>query len=196
VKSFLRLWRDTGAEGPDDFQKIVQLQRVLVQKVVKQGTRDLEIYDIEKDMELQGADWKTLRWEQMNAREMAQQEAWGEPLKILADRLHKEAGEFIKEQRISCLLQGEWFDNSIGPMAVRDGVTRKAGLDRDGNVTPTPSDARRTGLAANSVGRWRFVRLKGDRRTLCWGDFDSKKEGRKVRLDELVEQGDTESRFC
>src|ERR1700737_3199500 len=25
VKSFLRLWRDTGAEGPDDFPKIVAL---------------------------------------------------------------------------------------------------------------------------------------------------------------------------
>src|ERR1700721_875628 len=41
VKSFLRLWRDTGAEGPDDFPKIVELERVLLNKVVKQGTRNL-----------------------------------------------------------------------------------------------------------------------------------------------------------
>jgi len=31
--------------------------------------------------------------------------------------------------------------------------------------------------------------LKGDRKTLCWGDFEAKREGRKVRLDELNEQG-------
>src|ERR1700719_1658684 len=51
VKSFLRLWRDTGAEGPDDFPKIIELCRVLITKAVKQGTRDLEIYDVEKHME-------------------------------------------------------------------------------------------------------------------------------------------------
>jgi engulfment/cell motility protein 1 len=189
VKSFLRLWRDTGAEGPDDFPKIVALQRVLITKVVKSGTRNLEIYDVEKDMEAQCADWKALRREQMDAREQQQQLAWGEPLKMLAERLQREAGEFIREQRVSCLLQGEWFDNSAGPLAVRDGVTRQMSLDRDGATTPTPLDSKRAVLPLNRGGRWRFVRLKGDRRTLCWADFESRREGRKIRLDELTEQG-------
>jgi engulfment and cell motility protein 1 len=188
VKSFLRLWRDTGAEGPDDFPKIVELQRVLITKVIKSGTRELEIYDVEKDMETYAADWKTLRREQMDARELEQQEAWGEPLKLLAERLHREAEEFIREQRISCLLQGEWFDNTAGPLAVRDGVLRRGSVDREGAVTPTP-DSKRGGLPLSRGGRWRYVRLKGDRKTLCWGDFEVRKEGRKIRLDELCEQG-------
>src|SRR5579871_1620478 len=78
IKSFLRLWRDTAAECPDDFPKIVELQRVLIQKVVKNGTRDLEIYDVEKAMEAQAADWKQLRREQMDAGELAQQAESGE----------------------------------------------------------------------------------------------------------------------
>src|SRR5438045_3663925 len=45
VKSFLRLWRDTKAEYPDDFPKLVELTRVLIQNAVKNGTRDMEIYD-------------------------------------------------------------------------------------------------------------------------------------------------------
>jgi engulfment and cell motility protein 1 len=188
MKAFLRLWRDTGAEGPDDFPKIVELCRVLIQKVVKSGTRDLEIYDVEKDMEAQAADWKQLRREQMDAREIEQQGAWGEPLKLLTERLQSEAEEFIREQRIGCLLQGEWFDNSAGPLAVRDGVMKNGGMDRDGAITPTPFDSRRG-------GRWRYVRLKGDRKMLCWGDFDVKREGRKIRLDELNEQGITSSNF-
>ena len=190
VKSFLRLWRDTGAEGPDDFPKIVELTRVLITKVVKHGTRDLEIYDIEKDMETQVGDWKRLRREQMDARELEQQEAWGEPLKLLTERLQREAEEFIREQRVSCLLQGEWFDNSAGPLAVRDGVAKQVvELERDGAVTPTPLDSKRGVVSLSRGGRWRYVRLKGDRKTLCWGDFDTKREGRKVRLDELNEQG-------
>jgi hypothetical protein len=189
VKSFLRLWRDTGAEGPDDFPKIIALQRVLITKVVKSGTRNLEIYDVEKDMELQCSDWKTLRRQQMDEREFQQQMAWGEPLKLLAERLQREAGEFIREQRVSCLLQGEWFDNLAGPLAVRDGVVRLGEGERDGSSTPTPLDSKRALGPVNRGGRWRFVRLKGDRRTLCWGDFESKREGRKIRLDELMEQG-------
>jgi len=189
VKSFLRLWRDTGAEGPDDFPKIVELQRILIAKVVKGGTRDLEIYDVEKEMDLQGADWKQLRREQMDAEELKQQRAWGEPLKLLADRLRIEAGEFVREQRISCLLQGEWFDNSAGPAAIRDGIAKKGSLDRDGAVTPTPLDPRKTIFPLSRGGRWRYVRLKGDRKSLCWGDFEARREGRQVRLDELNEQG-------
>jgi engulfment and cell motility protein 1 len=188
VKAFIRLWRDTGAETPDDFSKIVELTRVLLTKVVKRGTRELEIYDVERDMEIQGTDWKALRREQMDQREIEQQESWGEPLKLLAERLQREACEFIREQRISCLLQGEWFDNSAGPMAVRDGVGKQANLPKDGNTTPTPLDLKK-GLSASHGGRWRYVRLKGDRKTLCWGDFETKREGRKVRLDELNEQG-------
>jgi engulfment and cell motility protein 1 len=181
VKAFIRLWHDTGAEGPDDFPKIVELCRALITKVVKRGTRDLEIYDIEKDMESQAADWKRLRREQMDARELEQQAAWGEPLKMLTERLQTEAEEFIREQRIGCLLQGEWFDNSAGPLAVRDGAMKAGSVDRKGVST--------TALDSRSGGRWRYVRLKGDRRSLCWADFDAKREGRKVRLDELCEQG-------
>jgi len=189
VKAFLRLWRDTGAEGPDDFPKIVQLVGVLIKRTVKRGTRDLEIYDVEKDMDLQSSDWKTLRREQMDAREREQQEEWGEPLRMLAERLQKEAEEFIREQRVSCLLQGEWFDNSAGPLAVRDGVTGRGSVDKEGNVAPMPLDPKRGVVPLSRGGRWRYVRLKGDRKTLCWGDFEAKREGRKVRLDELNEQG-------
>src|SRR5271170_6725809 len=188
VKSFLRLWRDTGAQSPDDFPKIASLTRVLIQKCVKAGTRDLEIYDVEKHMETLGADWKQLRRDQMDEVEREQQAAWGEPLRLLAGRLQREAEEFIREQRVSCLLQGEWFDNSAGPLAVRDGVG-KDGVERDGAMTPTPLDPRRGLLSSRSGGRWRYVRLKGDRKTLYWSDFETKRDGRKVRLDELHEQG-------
>jgi engulfment and cell motility protein 1 len=181
VKAFLRLWRDTGAEGPDDFPKVTELARVLLHNVVKRGTRDLEIYDVEKDMESECTEWRELRREQMDIRERQQKAAWGDSLKLLTERLEREADEFIREQRICCLLEGEWFDNSLGPLAGRDGVKRES--DKDGMATPTPFDKRKSG------GRWRYVRLKGDRKTLCWADFETRKDGRKVRLDELTEFG-------
>jgi engulfment and cell motility protein 1 len=179
VKAFLRLWRDTGAESPDDLPKIIELTRVLLTKTVKQGTRNLEIYDVEQAIEECATNWRALRREQMDAREGEYETAWGESLALLTERLEREAEEFIREQRISCLLQGDWFEN---PAGARQGG--QAG-ERDGATTPTPLDPKR----GTRGGRWRYVRLKGDRKTLCWGDFESRKEGRKVRLDELNENG-------
>jgi engulfment and cell motility protein 1 len=180
VKAFLRLWRDTGAESLHDLPKIIELTRVLLLKTVKQGTRDLEIYDIEQAIEDGATNWRALRREQMDAREGEHERAWGESLALLTERLQREAEEFIREQRISCLLQGEWFKNP-------GGVAKQGGAagERDGAATPTPLDPKR-GMKG---GRWRYVRLKGDRKTLCWEDFQIKKEGRKIRLDELTEHG-------
>jgi len=183
VKAFLRLWRDTGAESPDDLPKIIELTRVLLSKTVKHGTRDLEIYDVEQAIEECASNWRTLRREQLDAREGEHERAWGESLACLTERLQREAEEFIREQRISCLLQGDWFENLAA--AKKQAGTGEVVGERDGAATPTPLDPK-TGMRG---GRWRYVRLKGDRKTLCWGDFETKKEGRKVRLDELNEHG-------
>jgi len=130
-------------------------------------------------MESECTEWRELRREQMDMREKIQQSAWGDSLKLLTERLEKEAEEFMREQRVGCLLEGEWFDNSLGPLAVRDGHGRKESVDRE---AVSPLDKKKSG-----GGRWRYVRLKGDRKTLCWADFETRKEGRKMTFDELTE---------
>jgi engulfment/cell motility protein 1 len=80
------------------------------------------------------------------------------------DELNREALQFVKEQRIRCLLEGAWFPYSIGYNET--GPVTKQNLNR-----ATPSS-------------WRFVRLSHNRRYLHYADFEAKKDV-KLELDDL-----------
>jgi engulfment and cell motility protein 1 len=77
------------------------------------------------------------------------------------DDLNFEALQFVKEQRIRCLLEGAWF-----PLPVKDAVTKNAK-----SISPP---------------QWRYVRLSRNRRFLQWADFESKRDPTPT-LDELKE---------
>lgn len=42
----------------------------------------------------------------------------------LRAKLYKESFEFVRQQRIQCLLQGAWFVNALPPSAPRDNLRR------------------------------------------------------------------------
>lgn len=77
---------------------------------------------------------------------------WLKPYRQIKDDLRHEALQFMKEQRIRCLLQGAWFPNlpSISKPAA---AAAEAPAD-----TRTPS--------------WRFARLSHNRRFLHWADYE------------------------
>jgi len=81
------------------------------------------------------------------------------------DELNHEALQFVKEQRIRCLLQGAWF-----PIGVN------YGLDTGAVSSKT--------LNRSIVSAWRFVRLSHNRRYLHYADFDTK-TAVEPRLDAL-----------
>lgn len=86
------------------------------------------------------------------------------------DELNHEALQFVKEQRIRCLLQGAWFPSGVN-----------YGLDA-GPVTSKTLD--RTVPSA-----WRFVRLSHNRRYLHYADFNEKILT-EPRLDALQEKSE------
>ena len=81
------------------------------------------------------------------------------------DELSHEALQFVKEQRIRCLLQGAWFPQTMNYSAETGPVTSKT-LNRT-----VPSS-------------WRFVRLSHNRRYLHFSDFDERLPT-EPRLDAL-----------
>ena len=89
------------------------------------------------------------------------------------EELQHEALQFIKEQRIRCLLAGAWFPQTLayadGPNAA--GPITKANLQRNMPIA------------------WRFVRLSHNRRYLHYADFDVKTDHTPER-DALVEKID------
>ena len=86
------------------------------------------------------------------------------------EELNHEALQFVKEQRIRCLLQGEWFPSGL-----------------DYSLGAGPVTSKTLGHAVPSA--WRFVRLSHNRRYLHYADFDEKTTT-EPRLDALQEKSE------
>jgi engulfment/cell motility protein 1 len=164
LQAFFRLWKSTGAQQ-DDFDKVAELARILIEQVVGQAPRTKDIKEVEE--ELSDFEYTRLRELQMELLELTFEDQWGRHLQQVRDELKHDALQFVKEQRIRCLLQGAWFPRSS---------QHKSGTD-DGQST-------RHGHVS-----WRFVRLSHNRRYLHYSDFDSQGDYEPT-LDQLPEKID------
>lgn len=156
LHAFFRLWKATGAET-DDFSKIVELARILIESVVGGADRTKGIEEVEK--ELAAFEYGKLRELQMELLELTYEDVWGQHLRGVKEELQSEALQFVKEQRIRCLLAGAWFPS---------GYTY---ADQDGGGAVTEST-----LSQGAPTGHRFVRLSENRRYLHWADFHEKEE--------------------
>lgn len=144
LRTFFRLWKSTGAEL-EDCSRIVELVRILIESVVGAASRTKDIQEVEDEMA--DFEYQRLRDLQMELLELTYEDAWGTHLVQVRDELHNEALQFVKEQRIRCLLQGAWFPietNSAGEPGKKDGQTCH-----------------------------RYVQLSHNRRYLHWADMES-----------------------
>lgn len=88
-----------------------------------------------------------------------------DPIKTrqVKEELHHESLQFMKEQRVRCLLQGSWFPNNTKSIVEQDTA--------DETDVDLP---------------WRFAKLSHNRRVLHYDDFTSKtKAGEEPSLDSL-----------
>ncbi|PNY29561.1 Engulfment and cell motility protein 3 [Tolypocladium capitatum] len=158
LQVFFRVWKVTVA-GQDDFDKVAELVRILTEQVVGQATRTKDILEVED--ELQEYDIGRLRELQMGLLELAFDDTWGQHLCQVREVLKQEALQFVKEQRVRCLLQGSWFTKL--------------------------SPRRDTSVAAPTC--WRFAKLSHNRRYLHYADF-GKQTAQDPGLDSLTERVD------
>jgi engulfment/cell motility protein 1 len=181
LHAFVRLWKVAGAQV-EDYEKIEELVRILIEQIVGQAPRTRDIKEVEEEMA--EFELKRLRELQMELLELTYEDAWGHhlryayqfPLHSLAltptrqvrDELNHEALQFVKEQRIRCLLQGAWLPSGINYSSDAGPVNSKT-LNRS-----VPS-------------AWRFVRLSHNRRYLHYADFDEKTAA-EPRLDALQDK--------
>ncbi|KAL4772605.1 ELMO/CED-12 family-domain-containing protein [Aspergillus nidulans var. acristatus] len=153
LHSFFRLWKSTSAEL-EDYDKIVELVRILIESVVGGAPRTKDVQDVEED--LMEFEYSRLRDLQMELLELTYEDAWGQHLRQVREELQHEAAQFVKEQRIRCLLQGAWFPNEkISELEGESGSPK-----------------------------WRYVQLSHNRRFLHFGDYESM-ELNRLDLDVL-----------
>ncbi|KAI8965996.1 ELMO/CED-12 family-domain-containing protein [Daldinia sp. FL1419] len=166
LNAFFKLWKSTGAEQ-EDFEKVAELVRILVDQVIGQAGRSKDVLEVEDD--LVEYDLGRLRELQMELLELSFDDQWGQHLYKVREGLNQEALAFIKEQRIRCLLQGCWFS--------------KPAPKKDDQGSSVPN--RR---AANGT-LWRYAKLSHNRRYLHWADF-AFRTGPEPNLDALSEKVD------
>jgi hypothetical protein len=147
LHAFFRLWKSTGAQR-DDFDKVAELVRVLVEQVVGQAGRTKDVLEVEDD--LQDYDAARLRELQMELLELSFEDQWGPHLFQVRDELKHEALQFVKEQRIRCLLQGCWF------------------------TKPMPHTRQESYTKRRLYQPWRYAKLSHNRRYLHYADFPEK----------------------
>lgn len=143
--AFFRLWKATGAVQ-DDFDKVAELIRILIDKVVGSAPRTKDITEAEE--EIAEFEYQRLREVQMEVLKFSFEDQWGHHLQQVREELHNESLQFVKEQRIRCLLQGSWFPRSA-----------------------TRGDS--NSVASVRSWPWRFARLSHNRRFLHYGDFEA-----------------------
>ena len=160
IQAFVRLWATAGARV-EDFLKVEELTRILLEEVVGLAPLTKDISEVESSIATY--ELGRLREDQMGLLELTHEEAWGHHLKQVKQELYNEASQFIKEQRIRCLLQGSWFPHE---------TSRQTPLG--------------TAIPSQTSVSWRYARLSHNRRFLHYDDFESKApSGQEPGLESL-----------
>ncbi|EJD43836.1 hypothetical protein AURDEDRAFT_104563 [Auricularia subglabra TFB-10046 SS5] len=124
LRFFLRMWSESGATV-SDFPRVVTLLRSQV-KVALQNENERPWHEVERAF--QESDYRAVRDRQMKELEKDDEIMSKAPVRNMREKLFKESYQFVRQQRIQCLMQGAWFINGIplnapGP---RDAVKRPA----------------------------------------------------------------------
>ncbi|KAG5933031.1 hypothetical protein E4U60_004826 [Claviceps pazoutovae] len=163
---FFRIWKATGAEI-DDFDKVAELVRILIEQVVGHATRTKDIAEAEE--EIQEFEIAQLRELQMELLELSFDDTWGEHLFQVRETLKQEALQFVKEQRVRCLLQGSWFRKPAPQYNKNQTHGRK---DHDVNDETLHQQRKMPTKQQQHFLPWRFAKLSHNRRYLHYADFE------------------------
>ncbi|TFL05385.1 ELMO/CED-12 family-domain-containing protein [Pterulicium gracile] len=155
---FIRMWNESLSTA-GDFTRVVALVRSQL-KVTLRSENSREWHEVEHDFQ---EGYKSVRERQMKELEMDDDLLSKLPIRNLREKLYKESFEFVRQQRVHCLLQGAWFVNAVPPTSSHN---------REPARRPTRS--------------WRFLRLDNGLRYLHYVDSAAKFQIRSG-LEDLTE---------
>lgn len=159
--AFIRLWKLAVAEV-EDFYKIEELVRIVVERIIGTAGRRTEISKVEE--ELRNVLLEDARRWQMEGLDEIYDDAWGPDLVQVREQLYHESLQFMKEQRVRCLLKGSWF--------------------------PTTAAISGANPGRETQPMWRYVRLSHNRRWLHYQNYSNKRKDDEIPLEELHERID------
>ncbi|KAG8220969.1 ELMO/CED-12 family-domain-containing protein [Butyriboletus roseoflavus] len=145
---FLRMWSESGS-ARGDFGRVTALTRSQV-KVALQRENAKPWHVLEQDF--LEYEYRAVRDRQMQELEAEDDLLSKVPVRNLKEKLMRESAEFVRQQRVQCLLQGAWFINGVSPA--------------------------HTGTLKRPNAPWRFIRLDNGYKYLHYVDSPAKFEVR------------------
>ncbi|KAI0343291.1 hypothetical protein BDW22DRAFT_1264593 [Trametopsis cervina] len=106
---FLRMWNESGATR-GDFSRVAALVRSQV-KVALRKENVRAWHEVEADFG--DVEYRAVRDRQMRELEKEDDVMSKVPVRNMRAKLYKESFEFVRQQRIHCLMQGAWFMNGM-----------------------------------------------------------------------------------
>ncbi|PWY97012.1 hypothetical protein BCV70DRAFT_203236 [Testicularia cyperi] len=166
LRFFLRMWNESGA-ATSDFPRVSALVRSQVGEALR-NEHTKAWFDLERDF--LDSEYRDVRDRQMKELEVDQDYNSKASIRNLRGRIYRESYEFVRQQRIHCLLEGAWFRN---PSASSTGAKPAGGtvLTRSSMSTIGASQLVGRGDAhgnGSSGKPWRFYRLSPNRRYLYY----------------------------
>ncbi|KAG6891187.1 hypothetical protein C0995_008439 [Termitomyces sp. Mi166 len=124
TRFFLRMWTESGA-ATEDFTRVSALVRSQPHVRIKVALRSENVrpwHEVEHDFNEQ--EYCEVRDRQMKELELEDDLLSKIPVRNLRSKLYKESYEFVRQQRIQCLLQGAWFVNALPQSSPREPARR------------------------------------------------------------------------
>ncbi|KAK7056406.1 hypothetical protein VNI00_002960 [Paramarasmius palmivorus] len=106
---FLRMWSESGAAF-GDFTRVAALVRSQA-KIALRSENSRQWHEVEQDFV--ECEYRAVRDRQMKELELEDDLLNKVPVRNLRAKIYKESYEFVRQQRIQCLLQGAWFVNAL-----------------------------------------------------------------------------------
>lgn len=178
LQTFFRIFHDMEATT-FDFSKVSALVRSQLRSAFA-STMDIS----EFDRNMFGTPYQVIRDRRLKELEWADDLLGRDAISNLRTRLSKQSYEFLKKQRISCLLEGAWFPLVIPSqrMSVMVGgnsgnnnsqlSTQPANMSNSNNsplgiMSPTATNT-------TSGKKWRYYKLSRSKKSIMYGDFSEK----------------------
>lgn len=171
ISNFMRLWQSSCAEV-DDFANIQQVVRILFEKATQHAITASSSSAIENVIsKLDFISYDEVRSTQLKQIENKTNDKWGEEIRHLHRMYLKESEDFVREQRVRLLLNGDWFFIDDPTMSI---LNKNSSPNNFNN-----SQAQQQRAAAHqniNPNRRYFIALSPSRKSLQYSQFPQKQD--------------------
>ncbi|GAA5807621.1 hypothetical protein MFLAVUS_000990 [Mucor flavus] len=174
LQTYFRIFHDMEATT-FDFSKVSALVRSQLRSAFA-STKDIN----EFDRNMFNTPYQVIRDRRLKELEWADDLLGRDAISNLRTRLSKQSYEFLKKQRISCLLEGAWFPCPQSNQRISVMVNNSNNNNNTLLSSPTSSNISTSGMmsptstTATSGKRWRYYKLSRSKKAIMYGDFSEK----------------------